>query len=60
MSGRPEKYPVKRLAVGQCIYVENGDVTRVGNAVRHRKPMRFLCKTVVKHGTKLVKVVRIG
>jgi len=58
--GRPCKYEVRHLAVGESAYFPEADSRKVGNAVRNKKPMRFRCRRIWKDGLPQIKVTRIA
>ena len=58
-AGRPALYEVRHLQIGESAYFPGANVRNVGNSVRHRKPMHFCIKTVMKGGIAQVKVTRL-
>lgn len=58
--GQPPKYPVKLLTIGESMFFPEVDVTRIGNAVRHHKSMKFICRSVVSRGVVGVRVWRVA
>lgn len=58
--GRPPKYPVKALRVGESMFFPEAKTDLVGKAARNHKPLRFKCRTVVSGGIKGTRVWRIA
>lgn len=58
--GGQVKYPVTQLEVGEKVFFPGANVVRVGNAVRHNKPMKFECTTIMVRGIVGVRVRRIA
>lgn len=58
--GRPPKYPVKTLAVGETMFFAGVSSKKIGKCVRKHKPLRFKCRSVVKGGIQGVRVERIA
>ena len=56
--GKAPKYPLRKLAIGETIFLPGATTHLVGKAARNKKPMRFRCKTIVKGGIKGTKVTR--
>lgn len=57
--GRPAKYPLASLSVGETVFLPDTETRLVGKAAQTRRPMQFKCKAVVKGGVKGVRVRRI-
>lgn len=58
--GRPPKYPVRNLAVGETTYFPGVSAYRVAASIRQHKPLKFECTTIVKAGMVHAKVTRIA
>lgn len=56
--GRPPKYPVRHLAVGESAYFTDTTHRKVANSLRQLRPMAFAFKTVMKGGLVQIKVTR--
>lgn len=57
--GRPPKYPLRKLRVGESFFVPGIDVNEICKRTYSFKPLRFKSRTVVNGGVKGVRVWRI-
>jgi hypothetical protein len=58
--GRPIKYRVKHLKVGQSVFFPGVPARKLRASIRRYRPMKFETRTVIKGGVKHTKVSRIA
>lgn len=58
--GRPPKYPLRELAIGESVFFPGSETELVGKRARTYKPLKFKCRTVVSGGIKGTRVWRIA
>lgn len=58
--GRPPKYPLRQLAVGESFFVPGIHVNDICKRTYAFKPLRFRSRTVVRNGVQGVRVWRIA
>jgi len=58
--GRPPKYPLRKMAVGESVFLPDAVAIRVEKARQRVKPLRFKIRSVVSDGVRGVKVWRIA
>ena len=58
--GRPAKYPLRKLAVGESFFVPGIDHNEICKRTYLFKPLRFKTKAVVSGGVKGIRVWRIA
>lgn len=57
--GRPSKYPFDTMKVGQSFFAPGFKCRTIGNAARHKRPMKFRCRSVVENGVRGTRCWRI-
>jgi hypothetical protein len=58
--GRPPKYPLRAMKVGETVFFPNTDADDVSKRTYQWKPMRWRARTVVSGGVKGARVWRIA
>lgn len=58
--GRPPKYPFRKMAVGESVFLPGAVATRVEKARQRAKPLRFKRRNVVSGGVHGIRVWRIA
>ena len=58
--GRPAKWPLRRMDVGESIFIPGVNANRVCKRLSNFKPLRFKTRTVVSGGVMGARVWRIA
>lgn len=58
-TGRPAKYPLRKLAVGESILIVGTTQVKINKVRKVYAPMKFRCRTVMAGGVKSCRVERV-
>lgn len=56
--GRPPKYPLRTLAVGESVFLPGVTQKKINKVRKVYVPMKFTCRAVVKNGEHGIRVWR--
>lgn len=58
--GRPARWPLRKLDIGESLFIPGMDANRVCKDLYYFKPLKFKTRTVVKGGVMGVRVERLA